>query len=293
MQVALEGVLGELLLGGEPTSAALEQLCRERGVSSADTAALLESFERLLVYRELVRGNLREAIELSIPRSVARLGPLFDEYFARFLDERGPRTHYLRDVTTELLDFCEPLWAADARVAAYLPELARHESLHIEVSALPSLPRGHVPAPLQLEHGVELGAALRLVRYRHAVHELPASESDRSTPPARALALLVYRSPEHEVRYLELSALAGHVVERLLAGDTLGSAVRGAARHTGSELTEAVLASAAALLADLAERGVVRGPAALVGAEAPTTASQPASASPETAARADAETEHL
>ena len=70
------------------------------------------------MYRELVRGNLREAIQLSIPRSMARLGALFDEYFDRFLVERAPRTHYLRDVTPELLEFCAPLWAGDARVPA-------------------------------------------------------------------------------------------------------------------------------------------------------------------------------
>jgi hypothetical protein len=261
VQAALEGLFAELLLGDEPDRAALARLCAERAISPADTVALLESFERLLVYRELVHGNLREAVQLSIPRSMARLGPLFDEYFARFLRERAPRSHYLRDVTTELLDFCEPLWAADARLPAYLSELARHESLHIEVSALPSLPRGHVPEPLELERGVELGAALRLVRYRHAVHELPSSESDRSEPPRRDATLLVYRSPEHEVRYLELSALASALVESLLAGQALREAVQAAARQVEGELTEAVLASAASLLADLAARGVVWGPA--------------------------------
>ncbi len=262
MQAALESVLGELLLGGEPTRATLLESCRKRGVAVADTDALLESFERLAVYRDLVQSNLREAVRLSIPRTIARLGPLFDEYFARFLREHGPRTHYLRDVTTELLDFCEPLWAQDARLPSYLPELARHESLHIEVSALPSLPRGHVPAPLELERGVELCAALRLVRYLHAVHELPEAETDRSEPSRRGVALLVYRSPEHEVRYLELSELAHAVLERLLAGSTLGAAVQDAARRLQSELNEAVLASTASLLADLAERGVVWGPAA-------------------------------
>src|SRR5258705_11648546 len=102
---------------------------------------------------------------------MSRLGSLFDKYFDRFLQARAPRTHYLRDVTPELLDFCAPLWAEDARVPSYLYELAVHESLHIEVSALPTLPRGHVAAPLALEQGVELGAALRLVHYRHAVHD--------------------------------------------------------------------------------------------------------------------------
>jgi hypothetical protein len=260
MQQALEGVFADLVLGPPPTHSTLAQLCRKHQVNAADSAALSESLERLAVYRELVRGNLREALGLSMPRSVARLGPLFDEYFDRFLCEQAPRTHYLRDVTPELLAFCQPLWAHDARVPGYLYELALHESLHIEVSALPSLPRGHVPAPLSLELGVELSPALRLVHYRHAVHELPADEADRTAPTERALSLLVYRSPEHEVRYLELTPLARGIVERLLLGDSLGTAVQAAAVAADSALTEAVLAGAAKLLADLAERGVVRGP---------------------------------
>jgi hypothetical protein len=74
------------------------------------------------------------------------------------------------------------------------------------------------------------------------------------------VALLVYRSPDHEVRYLELTPLAHGIVERLLVGHTLGEAVRGAAEAAGAPLTEVVLAGAAKLLADLAERGVVFGP---------------------------------
>jgi hypothetical protein len=260
MQPALEAVFARLLLGPTPSRADLAASCRQHDLSPADALALADGFERLLVYRDLVRGTLREAVELSIPRSIARLGRLFDEYFERFLDERAPRTHYLRDVTTELLEFCLPLWQSDERVPAYLGDLALHESLHIEVSALPALPRGHVAAPLALDQGVEFSAALRLVRYGHAVHELPEAETDRSEPAARGVALLAYRSPEHDVRYLELTPLAHGIVQRLLAGEPLAQAVRGAAAEAATALTEGVLSGAARLLADLAERGVVRGP---------------------------------
>jgi hypothetical protein len=278
MQQALEGVFADLLLGPPPSRADLAACCAKHQLTATDAAALDESFERLLVYRDLVRGNLYEAVQLSIPRSMARLGEVFDEYFARFLNERAPHTHYLRDVTTELLEFCLPLWQNDARVPTYLGELALHESLHIEVSALPALPRGHVAGPLALDQGVELGAALCLVRYRHAVHELPEAESDRSQPAERDVSLLAYRSPEHEVRYLELTPLARGIVERLLLGDTLARAVKGAAEEAAAPLTEAVLAGAARLLADLAERGVVWGPK-MPGqpSQAPAPASRPAS----------------
>lgn len=264
-----EAVLAELVLGPPPSRDLLRELCQKHALSAADTAALGESWERLGVYRDLVRGNLREALRLSIPRSMARLGGAFDDYFDRFLQERAPQTHYLRDVTPELLHFCAPLWASDARVPAYLHELALHESLHIEISALPSLPRGHVAAPLTLEQGVHFGAALRHVRYEHAVHELPEGEDDTSAPAERPVQLLVYRSPEHEVRYLELSRLASGIVERLLAGESLGGAVMAAAAAENTRLTEAVLEGAAKLLADLAERGVIWGPQ-------PAPASRPA-----------------
>ncbi len=262
MRPGIEALLGELVLGPSRDRPGLRALCAAHEISAADTEALLEQHDRLGVYRDLVRGNLREAMQLSIPRSIARLGPTFDEYFDRFLAERGPRTHYLRDVTPELLEFCAPLWRDDARVPRYVHDLARHEALHIEVSALPAPARGREPSPLALEQGVALSEALRLVRYDHAVHELPEAEDDRSPAPAREVSLLVYRSPEHEVRYLELTPLARGIVSRLLSGENLGAALAAAAAAEGISLTENVLSGAAKLLADLAERGVVLGPRA-------------------------------
>jgi hypothetical protein len=260
VQQALERIFGELLFGPTPGRDDLAALCARHALPAADAAALLDSYERLLVYRDLSRSNLREALLLSIPRTIARLEQLFDEYFDRFLAERGPRTHYLRDVTPELLAFCRPLWASDPRVPSYVAELALHESLHIEVSALPALPRDHRPGPLALDQGVDFTEALRLVQHGHAVHELDADVADRAAPSPRPVSLLVYRSPDHEVRYLELSALAHALLQRLLAGDALGVAVQSATAATGSALTEGVLSGAAKLLADLAERGVIRGP---------------------------------
>ena len=266
MQGALESLLAELTLGKalDPGDRkALESLLARHGVSEEDARAIEASdLERLLVYRRLVRGNLREAIELAMPRAVARLGPLFDQYFARFLGERGPRTHYLRDVTTEFLAWADNELASDATVPAYIRDLARHESLQIEVSSEHALPKGVKPEPLELDRGVEFVPASRVVHYDFAVHKLSDDESDRTEPERTPTALFVYRSPEHDVRYLELSPLAAVILHKLRTErQSLRAAVTGACSEQGVPLDEAVLSGAAQLLADLAQRGALIGPA--------------------------------
>jgi hypothetical protein len=266
MQEALESALAELVFGPElkPDDgvAVAAWLARHR-ISAEDERALREGeLARLLVYRELVRGTLLEALQASIPRSLARLGTAFDVYFDRFLAERGPQTHYLRDVTTELLDFCEPLWRADPNVPDYLIDLARHEALHIEIAAAPPRAPSSADAALELDAALTFVEASRLVRYAYAVHRLPEAELDTTAPEHAETRLFVYRSPEHDVRYLELTPLAAEILERLMAGASLRAALLGATTSSGAPLDDALLSGSARLLADLSERGAIVGVAA-------------------------------
>jgi hypothetical protein len=222
--------------------------------------AILEAGpERLFFYRRLVRENLRGALELSIPRSIARMGGVFDEYFDRFLLEQGPRTHYLRDVTTELLAFCEARWPQDPRVPDYLWDLARHEAVQIEIGAMDTRGAVRETQPLELDARVGFIEAARLMSYDFAVHRLSDNEADRSPPAREPTRLFVYRSPEHEVRYLELTPLAAEILARLLSGLPLGASVRDASAAVGVSLTESVLEGTARVLFDLAERGALTG----------------------------------
>jgi hypothetical protein len=190
---------------------------------------------------------------------VARLGASFDETFAAFLAAKGPRTHYLRDVTGELLDYASELWQADPRVPRWAHDLARHEALRIEIGAMPVSPVTGERGELALDRALGFSEASRVVRYAYAVHRLPDDENDRSEPEEVPTALFVYRSPEHEVRYLELSPVAAAILERLRRGETLGGALQGACAELGVALGDAVLEGTARVLADLAERGALLG----------------------------------
>lgn len=263
MDRAVEQAFSELCLGPEldvNDEAAVRAWLARHEVPDTDVEYLLErGVGPLLIYRRLVRDTLRDAVLLALPRTAARLGASFEATFAAFLAERGPRTHYLRDVTEELIEWAAPRWRADLELPDYLVDLARHEALRISLAAQPvGAPPVTQPA-LDLDRGVAWIEAVRLMRYGAAVHRLPERVDDRSLPEPGPVALLAYRSPEHEVRYLELTPMAADLLESLLGGATLRAALVTAAERHGVRLDDAALGGTAAVLADLAERGVLLG----------------------------------
>lgn len=259
MQRALEAAVAELVLGPPLVGAeAVSRWLERHGVTGEDAHAMREDLDRLLVYRELVRDTLRNAVLLAVPRTAARLGALFEESLDRFLKERGPRTHYLRDVTTELLDFCAPLWREDPRIPAFASDLARHEALELTVAASADATRAGTDE-LDVESVLLFAPSLAVVRYAHAVHRLPPDEEDRSEPLRAPTALAVYRDASHEVRYLELSPLAASMLEALMSGEALGAAVTRACAEHSVPVDPAVLEGASRLLGELSERGCLLG----------------------------------
>lgn len=268
MQEALESAFADFALRAELPSepAAWASFWARHGVPLTDAQALTHALPRLLVYRKLVRGNLRHALECTIPRTIARLGARFDQDFAAFLESHAPQTHYLKDVTPSFLAFALERWLGDLAVPAYLRDLARHEALQIEVATLLARPKENVPAELALDQGVEFIDAVRLVHYDWAVHRLSEDETRHDEPEASPTSLLVYRSPEHEVRYLELSAFAAALLARLLSERlSLQAALFGATAALGVPLDDARLSATARLLSDLAERGALLGKTSATG----------------------------
>ncbi|MEP7049565.1 MAG: putative DNA-binding domain-containing protein [Pseudomonadota bacterium] len=263
MQGAIESALAELALGDEIAATdapAIASWLSRNQVTPEDAEALTRDFSRLLVYRKLVRANLREALRATIPRTLARLGLLFEADFDEFLRVAPPTSHYLRDLTPRFLSFAGPRWAENPSVPRYLFDLARHEALQIEVASLLASPNAHVTAELSLDEGVEFIAAARLVQYAWAVHRLPDDESSTEPPEAGPISLLVYRCPEHDVRYLELGPFAAALLTALLTERlALRGALARAAEQASRPLDDELLNRAARLLAELAERGALLG----------------------------------
>jgi hypothetical protein len=183
---------------------------------------------------------------------------LFDSDFARFLHERGPRTHYLRDVPREFFDWARPRWESDAR-RSYFVDLGAHELTCFELASADARPQPEPLAEIDLARPAVLSPTMRIVRYRWAVHDLPDDPGERTDwaePEHRAVALVGYRDADHAVHWLELTPLAARIVEYLAAGDPLGVAITRSCADPGAS---ADLDEVARLLADLGARGILLG----------------------------------
>jgi hypothetical protein len=237
---------------------------RAGGVGADDAAALAAYGEkRLLVYRRHIRRTLAHAVRLEIPRTAARLGDAFEPWVHAWIEEEGPRSRYFRDMAFEFSAWAAPRWAKDASLPSYFADLARHELTSFEVAAAEPKEAPHDGDTdgddIGLDRGVRFDGSVRLRRYEHAVHRLSEALDGTDVPVREPTALLAYRDPEDEVRFLELTPLAAEILERLICGDALGAAVRDACASLASPLDAAVTTNTAALLTDLAHRGAIRG----------------------------------
>lgn len=240
----------------------LAAFLREVGVADEDLASMMSvGAERMLVYRSLVHNRIRHAIRDFLPRTLARRGrKAFAGDLVAFMEARAARSFYLRDVPGEFVDWVGPRWTADPEAPAYLLDLARHELLAIDVR---NDPRGGEPAtglPLALDRPLRFDTSARRIDYAHAVHLLSDSKDDRSAPPSEPTRLLVYRDENHKVRYLELTPYAAAVLDELMVGNaSVQGGLQRACASLGHPLDDDKLATAAQLLADLADRGVMLG----------------------------------
>jgi hypothetical protein len=265
MSENLHALLARACFGREPVfESDLEAFLGAHGVAAEDADVVRAAKKRLAIYRRLVRHNVLTIIDTMLEqtrmRLEARVPGEMDKTAAMFLDEVGPRTAHLRDVPSEFLAYAAPRWRDDARLPRWIVD---HAELELSEFTIGVAPRPLPPPPLgevTADRPLVFGEPKRIVHLGWAVHTMPRGDA-HAEPEARAVSILVYRDPQHQSRFLELSPLAAAILERLFAGDPLAQAIGAACAAKEHPLDDAVLAGAAHLLADLGERGVLLGAA--------------------------------
>lgn len=220
----------------------------------------------LQVYRQLVNNGVRGVCHRFLGRCRSHRGrKKFEADLDRWLAGPGPRSSFLRDLPQEFFSYIQPHWQQDHQCPPYLGDLARHELIEFEVEAAPDTAFSPVKRALTLEDRLCFQSTATLLRYNYAVHRLSESLEKVETPAAEASVLLAYRDDEHEVRFLELSAMGSALVQRLLDGAQLGEAVMAQARQdqalrSNEQVQDSYLERVLGLLAELSERGALLGP---------------------------------
>ncbi|HMI86786.1 MAG TPA: putative DNA-binding domain-containing protein [Polyangiaceae bacterium] len=228
------------------------------------SAALGPNPERWKVYRRMVRSRFAESIEHGFQRLHAAVGDdRFREIVERFLAESPPRTHYLREVPQEFLQFFERNQAALASayaLPAYALDLARYEWAELE-TAYSFGERSAAPiGPFDMNLVPVLSPAHRLIDVSYPVHRISTDGSDEAMRAA-PFSLCLYRErASHDVAVLELTPVTASMLS-LMQGrsSTLTEIVRNAAESVGVTVDIAFVEALSTLLADLIERGVLLG----------------------------------
>lgn len=247
---AYQAALRDALFATEPTD--------------ADFAAFGASPERWKVYRRMVRSRFVENVEHGFERLRAVVGEdRFREIIACFLAESPPRSHYLRDVPGEFLQFFEHHRDRLMRafgLPGYALDLARYEWAELETAYSHEEASALQVGPLAMDRVPVLTPAHRLIDLAYPVHRMGSSGHDASMSPA-PFSLCLYRDVKnHEVAVLELTPVTAAMLSAMESRtSTLTEVVRNAALAVGVTVDVAFVEALSTLLADLTERGVLLG----------------------------------
>lgn len=222
---------------------------------SADTlAALGGDAQRWGVYRHMVRARLWKMATVAFSRTLAACGKRrFEASHDRFLEARGPRSRFIREVICAFGRFA--LEDAEFALSVLERDVLRFELLKWELSYLPHDAPPSALVDFDFDAAPVLNPLLRVARFDHAV-----TAAD-GVPEATATQLLVYRRPrENKVQYWSVDGFGAAFFEQLSRpGAVVADAVRSAAEQSALPLDPALLERLSTLLALAVERGVLLG----------------------------------
>ena len=178
---------------------------------------------RMRVYNELLYNNIESFLLACFPVCRAVLGERKWTRLARgFFREHRCHTPYFRQIPDEFLKYLQDAWQRPDDVPEFLPELAHYEWVELELatSARDEQLPPHDAAGDPLAGRPLLNPVMRLLAYRYPVHTIGPRHRPE-VAPALPSFLLAYRDREFEVRFVQIDALAAHLLQTLAAAPEL------------------------------------------------------------------------
>jgi hypothetical protein len=220
---------------------------------------------RMAIYRELVFNNVSALLAGNFP-VLRRILPddhwqdLVRDFFVR----HRAKTPLFLELGQEFLDFLQTARSGDPRDPPFLLELAHYEWVELALQISDAVPdTTHIDPTGDLLEGRPVVSPLAWnLGYRFPVHRIgPDCRPD--APPTEPTHLVVYRTPDDAIAFLEINAVTQRMLI-LLEEDSpqTGREVLGRiAAELGHPNADQVIRFGAELMEDLRTKGVLLGTA--------------------------------
>jgi len=219
---------------------------------------------RMKVYNALLFNNIESFLLACFPVCRAILGQRKWTRLARaFFREHRCHTPYFRQIPDEFLKYLQGGWQRPDDVPEFLPELAHYEWVELELStsARDEQPSRYAAEGDLLTGRPVLNPVLRVLAYHYPVHRIGPRYRPK-TAPALPTFLLAYRNAGFEVRFVQIDALAAHLLQTLEEAPALtGQAAIERLAPAGQSQADAAawLAAGGGLLDNLRDAGAILG----------------------------------
>jgi hypothetical protein len=218
--------------------------------------------ERIAMYRELLHNNIDSFLSNAFPIIKETLDSqlwkmLVNDFFAR----HRSNSPYFSGIPEEFLDYLAKERKDAPNDPPFLLELAHYEwvemALAIALDDAPALDDALLENPLDTNY-IKLSPVAWPLAYRFPVQQI-GRDNQPAEPPANPTYLAVYRNREDQIHFLELNALTYQLLQRLSENETetARNILVSLATELGYRDIDPILTHGAALLRDLAERGIV------------------------------------
>ena len=218
---------------------------------------------RMEVYRQLLINNVTGLLARTFPVARKILGE--DAWCAlvrQFYAGHRAQTPYFAELPREFVEWLAARRERAAGEPPFLDELAHYEwvELALSIEETEPDPAGIDPAGDLLDGRPVLSPLAWPLAYRWPVHRL-SQEYQPTEPPAEPTFIVVHRSGDGQVGFLQVDALTMRLLQRIgEGGDASGRAMLGQiAREVAGTDPDDLLVRGAQMLALLRKRGAILG----------------------------------
>ena len=215
--------------------------------------------KRMAIYTEIVYNNIESTLSACFPVTKSLLSARKWQALVRsFMADYRATTPIFREISLQFLQHLAAAGTTKLKLPEFLPSLMHYEWVELALSVLDVTVEADTPQDI-LHAPLSLNPALHLLQYAYPVHQISVDFQPKK-PAKMPTFLLVFRSKNHQIQFIELNPMTFQLVSILKSAQLTGEQVlQKLATENPQIAPEIVLQFGAQTLAELSDKGVILG----------------------------------